>query len=114
MLSIYPGMRLLRYFPIGHVPYLMFVMCHPQMLALQRLCFNCSKEDLFFGQVNLNSKKPGHGGGDTSECFQSRLRMLRDFLPSFLTRAVGLQGGGTHTGRVGELTASANLTSPPL
>lgn len=62
-----------RYFPIGHVPYLMFVMCHPQMLALQRLCFNCSKEDLFFGQVNLNSKKPGHDGGDdTFECLQSR------------------------------------------
>lgn len=42
------GVRTLRqhgviseYFPIGHVPYLMFVMCHPQMLALQRLCFNC-------------------------------------------------------------------------
>ena len=33
------------------------------MLALQRLCFNCTPEDLFFGQVNLNSKKPGHGGG---------------------------------------------------
>eukprot|EP01045_Picozoa_sp_COSAG04_P056058 COSAG04_NODE_25957_length_301_cov_0.950495_2_plen_23_part_01 len=23
------------------------------MLALQRLCFNCPKQDLFFGQVNL-------------------------------------------------------------
>ena len=33
------------------------------MLALQRLCFNCPKDDLFFGQVNLNSKKPGHEGG---------------------------------------------------
>ena len=64
------GVRTLRchgviaeYFPIGHVPYLMEVMSHPQMLALQRLCFNCPKEDLFFGQVNLNSKKPGHEGG---------------------------------------------------
>ena len=63
------GVRTLRqhvipeYFPIGHVPYLMFVMCHPQMLALQRLCFSCDSRDLFFGQVNLNSKLPGHAGG---------------------------------------------------
>jgi hypothetical protein len=42
----------------------MEVMSHPQMLALQQLCLS-SKQDqrIFFGQVNLNSKKAGYAGG---------------------------------------------------
>ncbi len=51
-----------EYFPAGHVPYLMNVLTHPQMLALQRLCLAC--EDVYFDHNQLLTRPPGYPGGN--------------------------------------------------
>ena len=37
----------------------MNVLTHPDMLALQALCLECTEADIFFGQNQLSSKKRG-------------------------------------------------------
>jgi hypothetical protein len=46
-----------EYFPAGHVPFVMQITTHPDMLALQRLCLGSS--EIFFGQSQLSNVKPG-------------------------------------------------------
>ena len=50
-----------EYFPAGHVPYLMNVLTHPQMLALQRLCLE--SEDIYFDHNQLLTRAPSYDGG---------------------------------------------------
>lgn len=50
-----------EYFPSGHVPYLMNVLTHPQMLALQKLCLRC--EEVYFDHNQLLTRPPGYPGG---------------------------------------------------
>jgi len=50
-----------EYFPAGHVPYLMNVLTHPQMLALQQLCLE--SEDIYFDHNQLLTRAPGYDGG---------------------------------------------------
>ena len=50
-----------EYFPAGHVPYLMNVLTHPQMLALQQLCLG--SEDIYFDHNQLLTRAPGYDGG---------------------------------------------------
>ena len=50
-----------EYFPSGHVPYLMNVLTHPQMLALQRLCLE--RADIYFDHNQLLTRAPGYDGG---------------------------------------------------
>jgi hypothetical protein len=62
------GVRTLRqnsviaeYFPAGHVPELMRILLHPQMLALQRRLLGC--EDVRFDHNQLLNRRPGYPGG---------------------------------------------------
>ena len=48
-----------EYFPAGHVPYMMNVLTHPDMLTLHALCMECDEDEVYFGQNQLSSKKPG-------------------------------------------------------
>ncbi len=50
-----------EYFPAGHVPYLMNVLTHPQMLALQRLCLGC--DTVYLDHIQLLTRAPGYPGG---------------------------------------------------
>ena len=47
--------------PQGHVGYLMFVLFHPHILELHRLCLGC--EHVYQAHVQLNNKAPGDAGG---------------------------------------------------
>ena len=49
-----------EYFPSGHVGYLMFVLFHPQLLELHRLCLQ--REAVYFGTSQSNSKVAGDAG----------------------------------------------------
>jgi|GEM_PF-548460 hypothetical protein len=62
------GVRTLRqhslfaeYFPAGHIPFLMNVLTHPQMLQLQRMCLGC--EAIYFDHNQLLSRPGGYPGG---------------------------------------------------
>ncbi|MCZ6675878.1 MAG: hypothetical protein O7E52_01385 [Candidatus Poribacteria bacterium] len=50
-----------EYFPAGHVPFLMNVLTHPQMLQLQRMCLGC--DDIYFDHNQLLTRQPGYPGG---------------------------------------------------
>lgn len=50
-----------EYFPAGHVPYLMDVLTHPQMLALQRLCLD--SDAVYFDHNQLLTRAAGYPGG---------------------------------------------------
>ncbi len=50
-----------EYFPSGHVPYLMNVLTHPQMLALERACLET--EEIYFDHNQLLTRPPGYLGG---------------------------------------------------
>lgn len=50
-----------EYFPAGHVPYLMNVLTHPQMLQLQRM--SLSSDDIYFDHNQLLTRPPGYPGG---------------------------------------------------
>lgn len=118
------GVRSLRahgviseYFPIGHVPYLMQICTHPQMIALQQLCMATPRErQILFGQVNLNSKRAGYSGGgwhshwtgggtdglgkpnlctDPAEYMQQNLQTLNLTYPAGLP---AVDGGGVRRG----------------
>lgn len=52
---------LAEYFPAGHVPFLMNVLTHPQMLQLQRLCLGC--DDIYFDHNQLLTRPAGYAGG---------------------------------------------------
>jgi len=51
-----------EYFPAGHVPYLMNVLTHPQMLALQRMCLD--SDEIYFDHSQLLTRPPGYPGGN--------------------------------------------------
>ena len=62
------GVRTLRihsvfaeYFPAGHLPFMMNVLGHPQMLALQRMCLG--DEAVYFDHNQLLSRPGGYAGG---------------------------------------------------
>ena len=62
------GVRTLRqhsvlaeYFSAGHVPFLMNVLMHPQMLQLQRMCLGC--DDIYFDHNQLLTRPGGYSGG---------------------------------------------------
>ena len=50
-----------EYFPAGHMPFLMDVLTHPQMLALQRMCLGA--EEIYFDHNQLLTRPPGYVGG---------------------------------------------------
>ena len=50
-----------EYFPAGHVPFLMDVLTHPQMLHLQKLCLGT--EAVYFDHNQLLTRPPGYAGG---------------------------------------------------
>ena len=50
-----------EYFPAGHVPFLMNVLTHPQMLQLQRMCLG--SEDIYFDHNQLLNRPGGYPGG---------------------------------------------------
>ena len=50
-----------EYFPAGHVPYLMNVLTHPQMLQLQRM--SLGSDDIYFDHNQLLTRPPGYPGG---------------------------------------------------
>lgn len=50
-----------EYFPAGHVPYLMNVLTHPQMLTLQRMCL--ASEAIYFDHNQLLTRAAGYAGG---------------------------------------------------
>ena len=50
-----------EYFPAGHIPFLMNVLTHPQMLQLQRMCLAC--DDIYFDHNRLLTRPPGYPGG---------------------------------------------------
>ena len=52
---------LAEYFPAGHIPYLMGVLGHPQMLALQRMCLD--SDAIYFDHNQLLTRAPGYAGG---------------------------------------------------
>ena len=52
---------LAEYFPAGHVPFLMDVLTHPQMLQLQRMCLGC--HDIYFDHNQLLTRSAGYAGG---------------------------------------------------
>lgn len=52
---------LAEYFPAGHVPYLMNVLIHTQMLQLQRNCLGCN--EIFFDHNQLLTQSCGYPGG---------------------------------------------------
>ena len=63
------GVRTLRkhsvfseYFPAGHVPFLMNVLTHPQLLELQRMCLG--SDDVYFDHNQLLTRPPGFPGGN--------------------------------------------------
>ena len=49
-----------EYFPAGHIPFLMNVLTHPQMLQLQRMCLGC--EEIYFDHNQLLTRSEGHPG----------------------------------------------------
>ena len=49
-----------EYFPPGHSSYLMFVLFHPQMLALHRLVLE--SEEVFYAMAQSNCKRSGSPG----------------------------------------------------
>ena len=62
------GVRTLRvhsvfaeYFPAGHVPFLMNVITHPQMLQLQRICLG--RDEVYFDHNQLLNRPAGYAGG---------------------------------------------------
>ena len=50
-----------EYFSAGHVPFLMNVLTHPQMLQLQRMCLGC--EAIYFDHNQLLTRSGGYPGG---------------------------------------------------
>ena len=50
-----------EYFPAGHVPYLMNVLTHPQMLQLQRM--SLGSDAIYFDHNQLLTRPPGYPGG---------------------------------------------------
>ncbi len=50
-----------EYFPAGHIPFMMNVLTHPHMLALQRICLGC--DAVFFDHNQLLSRPGGYKGG---------------------------------------------------
>ncbi len=50
-----------EYFPAGHVPYLMNVLTHPQMLQLQRV--SLGSDAIYFDHNQLLTRPPGYPGG---------------------------------------------------
>lgn len=50
-----------EYFPAGHVPYLMNVLTHPQMLQLQRM--SLGSNTIYFDHNQLLTRPPGYPGG---------------------------------------------------
>ena len=50
-----------EYFPAGHVPYLMNVLTHPQMLQLQRM--SLGSDNIYFDHNQLLTRPPGYPGG---------------------------------------------------
>ena len=56
---------LAEYFPAGHVDYLMELLFHPQMVALQRrlLRLDAEEEELYFCHSQLLTRGEGYGGG---------------------------------------------------
>ena len=52
---------LTEYFPAGHIPFLMDVLMHPQMLQLQKLCLGCN--DIYFDHNQLLTRPAGYAGG---------------------------------------------------
>ena len=62
------GVRTLRhhsvlaeYFPAGHLPYMMNVITHPNMLELQRMCLG--SDAVYFDHNQLLSRPGGYAGG---------------------------------------------------
>ncbi len=51
---------LAEYFPAGHIPFLMNVLTHPQMLQLQRMCLGC--ENVYFDHNQLLTRPGGYSG----------------------------------------------------
>ena len=49
-----------EYFPAGHVPFLMDVLTHPQMLQLQRMCLGSDK--IYFDHNQLLTRPGGYPG----------------------------------------------------
>ncbi len=49
-----------EYFPAGHVPFLMDVLTHPQMLQLHRMCLAC--DTVYFDHNQLLSRSGGYAG----------------------------------------------------
>ncbi len=49
-----------EYFPAGHVPFLMNVLTHPQMLQIQRMCLGC--HDIYFDHNQLLTRPGGYAG----------------------------------------------------
>jgi hypothetical protein len=49
-----------EYFPPAHVGYLMFVLFHPQLLAIHRMVLE--SEDVYYATAQSNSKRPGDPG----------------------------------------------------
>eukprot|EP01052_Picozoa_sp_SAG31_P025434 SAG31_NODE_2229_length_6145_cov_2.651009_1_plen_502_part_00 len=50
-----------EFFPAGHDAYLMHVLCHPQMLALQRMLLD--REEIYFCHNQLLNRRAGYPGG---------------------------------------------------
>jgi hypothetical protein len=50
-----------EYFSAGHVPFLMDLLLHPQMLQLQRMCLGC--DDVYFDHNQLLTRPAGYPGG---------------------------------------------------
>ena len=50
-----------EYFPAGHVPFLMNVLTHSQMLQLQRMCLGCDR--IYFDHNQLLTRPAGYPGG---------------------------------------------------
>jgi len=51
-----------EYFPSGHVPFLMNVLTHPQMLQLQKMCMRCNY--IYFDHNQLLTRPDGYPGGN--------------------------------------------------
>ena len=52
---------LAEYFPAGHIPYLMGVLMHPQMLSLQQMCLD--SDAVYFDHNQLLTRAAGYAGG---------------------------------------------------
>ena len=50
------------YFPAGHIPFLMDVLTHPQMLQLHQMLLG--SERILLDHNTLLNRKPGYGGGN--------------------------------------------------